>query len=249
MRLKTFEIAAAICLLFFATKGPAFAHANPYGDAYLNNLETQIEKAQSGEECDKLVDRCRNAYDLGCLGVWAALGSRVNLKSSVVTPQCLIKLGRMRGKDAQAAVNRIKYALRFRTLAAETIMETIAEQNPKLTSKDVDRLSAVDVAFDTSSPLSKLPLTPELAQYRLSISESLWKSWERFAPKGLHRTSSELEIRVEPDGRVSIKPIGEVAEDKIGKEHLNAAIQSVRTIQFASPPKVVGKFVIVASFS
>lgn len=183
------------------TISPAFAlpASDVFGGEKLHAIEQQIlslaeasQKDISYQEHQKLLDTVSDQIvagvtdvsDLATLAIWAYLnvhtnefdGKYINYNHVVRTAfsSAIAKIGKQVSPEAQAALWRIARQVNLDGHVSEELCEAMSSATAKKEFNFGDR---VYTRFHEPI-LEKLPLSPQLASFRIAVCEELWKHWK-----------------------------------------------------------------------
>lgn len=198
--IKTGSIAVAtFALLTVLQPSPAEGDSNIYGDAKLHAVEQQIvtlaeasQKDISYQEHQKLLDKVSqdivggisDVSSLATLAIWAYLnvhsnefdGGFINYNHVVRTAfsSALSRIGQQATPEAQSALWRIAHQVNIDGHVSEELSEAMSAATKKEGFRFGDR---VYTRFQDSI-LERLPLSPEIASFRMAVCDELWKHWK-----------------------------------------------------------------------
>lgn len=195
----TILIEAALTGLYAITPALAVPPGDVFGGTKLHAIEQQIlslaeasQKDISYQEHQKLLDTVSDEIvagvtdlsDLATLAIWAYFnvhsnefdGKYINYNHVVRTAfsSAIAKIGKQVSPEAQAALLRIARQVNLDGHVSEELCEAMSSATGKKTFTFGDR---VYTRFQEPI-LEKLPLSPELASFRIAVCEELWKHWK-----------------------------------------------------------------------
>lgn len=190
---------ATFALITIAQPSLAAGDSNVFGDAKLHAVEQQIiklaeasQKDISYQEHQKLLDKVSqdivgnisDVSSLATLAIWAYLnvhsdefdGGFINYNHVVRTAfsSALDCIGRQATPEAQSALWRIAHQVKIDGHVSEELCEAMKAATKKEAFSFGDR---VYTRFQDSI-LERLPLSPEVATFRIAVCDELWKHWK-----------------------------------------------------------------------
>lgn len=199
-RIKTCSIAVAtFALITLSQPSPAQGDRNVYGDAKLHAVEQQIvtlaeasQKDISYQEHQKILDKVSeeivgsitDVSSLATLAIWAYLnvhsnefdGGFINYNHVVRTAfsSALNRIGQQATPEAQSALWRIAHQVNIDGHVSEELSQAMSAATKKEGFAFADR---VYTRFQEPI-LERLPLSPEIASFRMAVCDELWKHWK-----------------------------------------------------------------------
>jgi hypothetical protein len=179
---------------------PAFAanEIDVYGDAKLHSVEKEIVSLAEASQKDisyqehqqildkvsgKIVGSISDVSQLATLAIWAYLNVHsdeideqfINYDHVISTAYsyAILRIGKIGTPAAEAALWKVAHQVNIDAHISEELCEAMS----KITKKDFHFGDRVYVRFQDPN-FQKLPMSPELATFRVALCEEIWSHWK-----------------------------------------------------------------------